>query len=235
MRVHANKTKTMLGHECYEPVSDGVPYKYWVLDDIEFKELWQTKKTLAEAKKQISANKEKYNELVGKYNALLNDYNVAYKALEEYAKNINEVEQIKQETEAVKQTKKQVIELFREKANKERNIKNKKEDPGYIVKSSSQIWYKCGKDAVLMWKTFVQTPFLVYFSKESFKEYFNEDQYRREYFNKIGIGEELELKAISKYEIENNRGNYYIDSLVTKNFNTGYYEIALIHYNEVTL
>lgn len=164
------------------------------------------------------------------------DYLSYQQTLIEKARELKGVQKRERELAEITQTKQNIIELCRERANKERKIKNKKEDPGYIVLSSRLINYRClNKETAEMWKTTVQTPFFVEISREDFFEYFIEDEYGKEFFKNIGIGSYKEIPIKSKREIVDNAGEYYIEIGLHKNFKSGFWEVDLIHYCEVTL
>jgi hypothetical protein len=244
MRVHANEIKTIFGSVAYEKAAEKAEYTHWIMDKAEYAKLVKYKTDYEDAIEQLEEEQgektklqEKYNSLVEKYNGLVEDFNKIYTATEETAEKVKEIEKIKAETEAVRQTKQNIIELIRERANKERKIKDKKNDPGYVVKSSYHIEYRCGKSSTtMMWKTTIQTPFFTELDKSQFWDYFKNDEYRIEYFRQIGIGDFYgDINLNSKSDIEAHKGKYFIDYCENKNFSTGFWEITLIHYEEVVL
>ena len=237
MITRANKAQTILGHEYYEPVeTKEAPYTHWILDEKAFKEIWKAKKDLEDALNQISEEQHENERLRADYNGLVEEYNELLQENNELKESYDEIEAIKRETEAVRQTKKHIIELCRERANKERKIKNKKEHPGYVILDSRLINYHCsGRETVEMWKTTMQTPFFVELSKEEFYDYFTDDDYRKEYFAKIGIGSYQNIQYKTKVNVTDKAGEYFIDMSLRRNVKSGFWEVDLIHYNEVIL
>ncbi len=232
---HIYKGKAVFGGEYYEIAYGDQEYTHVALDKEEYEALLKYKRAYPAVKKQRDELEKERDDLVESYNQLVDDFDEQVKVVENSAGKIKQINQIKAETEAVRQTKQNIIELIRERANKERKIKDKKNDPGYVVKSSYHIEYRCGKSVTLMWKTTIQTPFFTEFSKDQFWEYFNNDEYRIEYFKRIGIGDFCNVNLASKSDIEAHSGEHFIDYYENKNFSTGFWEITLIHYEEVTL
>ncbi len=236
------KGKARFGGEHYEIAYGDQPFTHVALEVEKYNDLIACKKAYPtviskrdELKKQYDELKERYNKLLAGYNSYAEKVDLIKKADDNVKKQWESVQQIKAETEEVRQTKKQIIELIRERANKERKIKGKKENPGYVVKSSYYTEYRCGKGTTLMWKTTVQTPFFTEFSKDQFWDYFNNDDYRIEYFKQIGIGDFCKVNLESRSDIEAHSGEHFIDYCENKNFSTGFWEITLIHYEEVIL
>lgn len=240
---HVYKGKAVFGGEHYEIVYGNQTYTHVALENEEYEDLLEYKnaclniaKELDELKDDYDSLKKEHDKLVESYKKVLDAYNEKAKVLQNSKKSIEEIKQIRAETEAIRQTKQNIIELIRERANKERKLKNKKDDSGYVVKSSQIIQYRCGKNSTVpMWKTTIQTPFFTEFSGKQFHEYFNNDEYREEYFRQIGIGDFCEVSLSNQKDITDNKGKHYIDYYVNKNFSSGFWEITLIHYKEVVL
>ena len=238
MRIHAKKISIPLKGDMYEQAPDGEEFTHWILDKKTFNDLWTEHNSIPDLKKKITDLRKELTEVTkerDEANQIANDnYEYVQQHLQDMENERKDIEKIKESSLENKRDIESVLSIIRERANKERHIKNKKTDPGYIVKSSTYSEYRCGKSSTLMWKTTIQTPFFTEIPKEKFWKYYNNDEFRKLYFEGLGIGTfNGDVNLASKSDIEANRGAYYIDWTLNKNFISGYWEITLIHYDEV--
>lgn len=135
-----------------------------------------------------------------------------------------------------------LLDISRERSNKDRNIRPKKERSGYVVLSSRQKKYKYKENRhdmaeVYLWETVIQTPYVVDFTAEQAmtetQELFARDEQGHWLIGRIGIAGEYD----GKYEdmLDDPRCATWIDYniIVEKSFNAnvkaGYWEIIITH------
>ena len=135
-----------------------------------------------------------------------------------------------------------LLDISRERSNKDRNIRPKKERSGYVVLSSRQKKYKYKENRhdmaeVYLWETVIQTPYVVDFTAEQAmtetQELFARDEQGHWLIGRIGIAGEYD----GKYEdmLDDPRCATWIDYniIVEKSFNAnvkaGYWEIVITH------
>ena len=135
-----------------------------------------------------------------------------------------------------------LLDISRERSNKDRNIRPKKERSGYVVLSSRQKKYRYKENRhdmaeVYLWETVIQTPYVVDFTAEQAmtetQELFARDEQGHWLIGRIGIAGEYD----GKYEdmLDDPRCATWIDYniIVEKIFNAnvkvGYWEIIITH------
>ena len=238
MRIHARKISIPLKGDIYEQAPDGEDFAYWILDKKTFNDLWTEHNNIPDLNNKIKDLKKQRDDAIkerDEANQIANDnYEYVQQHKQDMENERKNIEKIKEQSLENQRDIESVLAIVRERANKERRIKDKKNSPGYIVKSSTYCDYRCGKSTTMMWKTTIQTPFFTEITKYKFWEYYNNDEFRKIYFDGLGVGEyNGDVNLNSKSDIEANSGNCYIDWSLNKNFKSGYWEITLIHYNEV--
>ena len=137
-----------------------------------------------------------------------------------------------------------LLRISRERANADRKLKPKKEHTGYVVVVSEETdhQYKDGNrhvKRVLLWKTVIQSPYVVDFPEEQVREQIleellrkNEDGYRlidrlgiNGIYNK-GYGSMIEDKRLCA---EPDKYNIMLKPKFRVNFRSGYWEVICLH------
>ena len=135
-----------------------------------------------------------------------------------------------------------LLDISRERSNKDRNIRPKKERSGYVVLSSRQKKYKYKKnmhdmEEVYLWETVIQTPYVVDFTAEQAmtetQELFARDEQGKWLIGRIGIAGEYD----GKYEdmLGDTRCatwinyNIIVEKIFNANVKAGYWEIIITH------
>lgn len=137
-----------------------------------------------------------------------------------------------------------LLRIAKERANADRKLKPKKEHTGYVVVFSEEIdhQYKDGNrhvKRVLLWKTVIQSPYVVDFPEEQVREQIleellrkNEDGYRlidrlgiNGIYNK-GYGSMIEDK---RWCAEPDKYNIMLKPKFRVNFRSGYWEVICLH------
>lgn len=137
-----------------------------------------------------------------------------------------------------------LLRISRERANADRKLKPKKEHTGYVVVISEETdhQYKDGNrhvKRVLLWKTVIQSPYVVDFPEEQVREQIleellrkNEDGYRlidrlgiNGIYNK-GYGSMIEDK---RWCAEPDKYNIMLKPKFRVNFRSGYWEVICLH------
>ena len=137
-----------------------------------------------------------------------------------------------------------LLRIAKERANADRKLKPKKEHTGYVVVVSEETdhQYKDGNrhvKRVLLWKTVIQSPYVVDFPEEQVREQIleellrkNEDGYRlidrlgiNGIYNK-GYGSMIEDK---RWCAEPDKYNIMLKPKFRVNFRSGYWEVICLH------
>ena len=135
-----------------------------------------------------------------------------------------------------------LLDISRERSNKDRNIRPKKERSGYVVLSSRQKKYKYKKNRdhiseVYLWETVIQTPYVVSFTAEQVmtetQELFERDEQGHWLIGRLGIAGEYS----GKYEdmLDDPRCaawkdyNIIVEKIFNANVKVGYWEIFITH------
>ena len=137
-----------------------------------------------------------------------------------------------------------LLRIAKERANADRKLKPKKEHTGYVVVFSEEIdhQYKDGNrhvKRVLLWKTVIQSPYVVDFPEEQVREQIleellrkNEDGYRlidrlgiNGIYNK-GYGSMIEDR---RWCAEPDKYNIMLKPKFRVNFRSGYWEVICLH------
>lgn len=204
MKVHAKK-----GALGYSPVEPSEAYTHWIISRDEFDKLIKEKEsytTLYQHYKNkaesLQTERDKYYE-IARTNKLM---------LEEYELKQNEIAQQEHLSNENAKTIEDVLRIVKERANKDRRIKNKKEDSGYILLKTENFFDKNKKQK---YRTKIQTPFFAEFEQDKFEALLAEDLLS--YLLTIGI------KDCNK------------DIIKTRDFSSGYWTITITHQSEVIL
>lgn len=231
MRVHAIRA---LGG--YKQVENGVEFTHWILDKNTYSEFWNAKRYVNEEvprlKKDISDKDAKIADLEKQLEESCKIANDNYDYVQ---KNKEELESVLAEAKKNQKTIDKVLEVCRERANKDRGIKDKKGNSGYVVLVSENIFYKTSKsEGLWMWKTVIQLPFFTELDFKQMHELWLDDNCRYQYFRDIGIGDfvktPLEYDELSKLS-----GNCWVRNEFRKNFKSGFWEVTILHNSEVIL
>ena len=135
-----------------------------------------------------------------------------------------------------------LLDISRERSNKDRNIRPKKERSGYVVLSSRQKKYKYKENRhdmaeVYLWETVIQTPYVVDFTAEQAmtetQELFARDEQGHWLIGRLGIAGEYG----GKYEdmLDDPRCaawkdyNIIVEKIFNANVKVGYWEIIIMH------
>ena len=135
-----------------------------------------------------------------------------------------------------------LLDISRERSNKDRNIRPKKERSGYVVLSSRQKKYKYKENRhdmaeVYLWETVIQTPYVVDFTAEQAmtetQELFARDEQGHWLIGRLGIAGEYG----GKYEdmLDDPRCaawkdyNIIVEKIFNANLKVGYWEIIITH------
>lgn len=135
-----------------------------------------------------------------------------------------------------------LLDISRERSNKDRNIRPKKERSGYVVLSSRQKKYKYKENRhdmaeVYLWETVIQTPYVVDFTAEQAmtetQELFARDEQGHWLIGRLGIAGEYG----GKYEdmLDDPRCaawkdyNIIVEKIFNANVKVGYWEIIITH------
>lgn len=231
MRVHAIRA---LGG--YKQVENGVEFTHWILDKNTYSEFWNAKRYVNEEvprlKKDISDKDAKIADLEKQLEESCKIANDNYDYVQ---KNKEELESVLAEAKKNKKTIDKVLEVCRERANKDRGIKDKKGNSGYVVLVSERTFYKTSKSqGVWLWKTVIQLPFFTELDFKQMLELWRDDNCRYQYFRDIGIGDYVETD-LGYYELSELSGNCWVRNEFRKNFKSGFWEVTLLHNSEVIL
>lgn len=232
MRVHA--IQGALGG--YKQVEDGVEFTHWIIDRNTFTELWKAKKYVDEEVPKLEKKvSDKDKEIADLKKQLKEARKVANDNYEYVQNNQEELESVLAESKRNQKTIDKVIEVCRERANKDRRIKDKKGNSGYVVLRSDKTWYKTSKSqGVWLWKTVIQLPFFTELDYDQMIELWREDNYRYQYFRDICIGDYKETNW-GYYDLNGIQEDCWLDSDFRKNYKSGYWEVTLLHHSEVIL
>ena len=135
-----------------------------------------------------------------------------------------------------------LLDISRERSNKDRNIRPKKERSGYVVLSSRQKKYRYKENRrdwgeVYLWETVIQTPYVVAFTAEQAmtetQELFARDEQGHCLIGRLGIAGEYG----GKYEdmLDDPRCaawkdyNIIVEKIFNANVKVGYWEIIITH------
>lgn len=135
-----------------------------------------------------------------------------------------------------------LLDISRERSNKDRNIRPKKERSGYVVLSSRQKKYRYKENRrdwgeVCLWETVIQTPYVVAFTAEQAmtetQELFARDEQGHWLIGRLGIAGEYG----GKYEdmLDDPRCaawkdyNIIVEKIFNANVKVGYWEIIITH------
>lgn len=142
-----------------------------------------------------------------------------------------------EEAEYQKNLNTTLLEISKNRANADRNLKPKKEHTGYIVESSSEknYKYKHGSkiEEIKVWETLIQTPYVVDFSEEQVRTQSENDLFADAgewLIGKIGIGA-VYCSGVDKLmkDEEYRDKNCIIESRLRANYKKGYWEIIYVH------
>lgn len=235
MRAHA--IEGTLGG--YKKVEDGVDYTHWILDKKAFKELWDAKKYVDEEVpklknkiKNLETDLTKAREVASQNYDYVEEHKATMQAQKE------RYNQIIQESENNKKTIDKVLAVCKERANKERKLPNKKENPGYVLLSSEESIYKVNSSfSVKLFKTVVQLPFFTELSSNEMVSLYNADNQRKQFFIDIGIGEfkSVNMKSQSAVNeiLTEEAPCCFVDYKFKRNFVKGFWEMTIVHNSEV--
>lgn len=220
----------------FVPVQSNKEYTHCILEKEVLEGLLRENRDLNNT---LSKSKEKNKSLITE-NKRLNDELTKYTQFfkehkEELVAKQKKWDQLIQEQNDNYKTIDKVIEVCRERANKDRKIKDKKHSIGYVVLSSEQYNYHISRtNTVLLWKTVMELPFFVELQQEEMINLYCEDKKREEFFDKINIGgydNDIDLRVADP----TSEDPCYIDIYFKKNYKTGFWEASIIHLKEVLL
>ena len=135
-----------------------------------------------------------------------------------------------------------LLDISRERSNKDRNIRPKKERSGYVVLSSRQKKYRYKEnrnewEEVYLWETVIQTPYVVDFTAEQAmtetQELFERDEQGRWLIGRLGIAGEYGGKYEDMLDDPRcaawNDYNIIVEKIFNANAKVGYWEIIITH------
>ena len=170
------------------------------------------------AQTEMEQAKQEAQEAVDSMQKMLDE---AYRDIE-YLKGLNE----------------NLLRISKERANAERKLKPKKGHTGYVVLGSKEKEYRYkvdrrNWDAVMLWETTVQSPYMVDFTEEQARKQTEELTDMGGLISRIGIEEYYP----GKYDemIDSPRGfqlvalNVMLERRLQANYKTGYWEIVFSH------
>lgn len=173
---------------------------------------------------------------------------MAQKAAEEARQTVADMEEAlaaeKAENAHQRALNANLLRISRERANADRKLKPKKEHTGYVVVVSEETdhQYKDGNrhvKRVLLWKTVIQSPYVVDFPEEQVREQILEELLRKDedgyrlidrlgingYYGK-GYGSMIEDR---EWCAEPERFNIMLKPKFRANFRAGYWEVVCLH------
>lgn len=173
---------------------------------------------------------------------------MAQKAAEEARQTVADMEEAlaaeKAESAHQRALNANLLRISRERANADRKLKPKKEHTGYVVVVSEETdhQYKDGNrhvKRVLLWKTVIQSPYVVDFPEEQVREQILEELLRKDedgyrlidrlgingIYNK-GYGSMIEDK---RWCAEPDKYNIMLKPKFRVNFRSGYWEVICLH------
>ena len=141
---------------------------------------------------------------------------------------------------------KNLLRISKERANKDRNLRPKKEHSGYVIISSTEKTYRYkGKNrywtAAALWETVLQIPYSVDFTENQARKQVKDDLFKRDtdqlcylLLKKIGItavyGQEYsEMMKDDKWRDAHAPHNVMLDWRLRANYRTGYWEVIFSH------
>lgn len=239
------KINVPLYGEVFKLIDASENAEYYIFDQKSYERVKHVSEGLDELKEKHKNLQEKYNNLHKAYQNY-KEYVDANKADIEEKKAardeaVQHLKQLEEENEAIKKTKQEIIDLARERANKERKIKDKKNSPGYVIMSTEQYFYSTSKtQGFWMWKTIMQTPFFSDLNYDAMSDMWDEDDVRYEYFKEIKIGKKLTLDGSNDYYTitetkKKTTTEFWVNVNFKRNFKTGFWEATVIHNEEVII
>lgn len=231
MRVHAIRA---LGG--YKQVENGVEFTHWILDKNTYSEFWNAKKYVNEEVPRLKKDISDKDAIIADLEKQLEESCKVANANYDYVqKNKEQLESVLAEAKKNQKTIDKVLEVCRERANKDRGIKDKKGNSGYVVLVSERTFYKTSKSqGVWLWKTVIQLPFFTELDFKQMLELWRDDNCRYQYFRDIGIGDYVETD-LGYYDLSKLSGNCWVKDNFRKNFTSGFWEVTLLHNKEVIL
>ena len=231
MRVHAIRA---LGG--YKQAEKGAEFTHWILDKDEFSKFWNAKTYVDEEVPRLKKDISDKDAIIADLEKRLEEScKVANDNHDYVQKNKEELESVLAENKKNQKTIDKVLEVCRERANKDRGIKDKKGNSGYVVLVSDKIFFKTSKsEEVLLWKTVIQLPFFTELDFERMSELYRNDNYRYQYYRDIGIGDFVKTN-LGYDELSKLSGHCWVRSEFRKNFKSGFWEVTLLHNSEVIL
>lgn len=135
-----------------------------------------------------------------------------------------------------------LLDISRERSNKDRNIRPKKERSGYVVLSSRQKKYRYKEnrnewEEVYLWETVIQTPYVVDFTAEQAmtetQELFARDEQGHWLIGRLGIAGEYGGKYEDMLDDPQCAAwkdyNIIVEKIFNANVKAGYWEIIITH------
>lgn len=240
---HAKKEPLMAFKEAYSIVPDSEDYTHVVMTRSDYNGLLTT---LRNRNSKINELNVDYKDLVGKYNELVESYNEVTSECEDYQQKIEgyksdlgKIQEIRQRTIENQKTIDDVLSIVKERANKERHLKNKKDNNGYIILSSEDYTYHEFKKNWGVHKTTFQTPFPTELNKPDVVKLWNADEERAQYFRAIGIGDKYQFPQYNQAaDFENKWKNddpVWFELIYRRNFTKGFWEVGVVHIKEICL
>lgn len=187
------------------PVKAKMPYSHWVLDNETYTKMYNDYKRVPELEEQI----KKLTAYTQRMESEIRDYKEKRLTLDK------------------------IIAVSRERANKDRKIKDKKNNPGYVLISSSRVMEKIFNTKVPVWKSVIQTPFFSELDYYEFMQMYDRDYGRDEFFNKVGIGEFKEKPTTR--DIEDHKEAFWYKYDYNANYRAGFWEVSVYHSMEIRL
>ena len=236
--IHAKKFSLYLAKDAYTPVEGKEAYTHCVLTKEEYDTI---RKSAKKKDDRITDLEYDLNELANKYNALVDekeaieaDRDDKAQRIADYTANLQKLQKIAENTKKNKKTIEDVLEIVRERANKERGIKDKKNDPGYVIESTR--WYHQRyyyNKKMWVWQTVITTPIHGDFDYNQFKEFWNADKKRLELFEKWGVGEYEAVdpdKSGFDTALEDKRLYYRMDEVC---YPDAFWQVTIYHSKEL--
>ena len=230
MAIHANKG-IMGGYSESKP---GENFSYWILDRDEYDALLKYKSNEPKLRQEIKRLGDELYDTDEERKKAVKAANKNYDAFQELKEYFDKHKEDMVKSRDNEKHIEDVLRICRERANKERKIKDKKHDSGYVLISSEEYYDRYGKNnGVWVWKTVIQTPFFAEIDMKTFLNLWNVDEEKKQFFNRthIGTGREMGLNDIRA--AKEGKECFFYRTDFKKNFKSGFWEVTLYNTSEV--
>ena len=243
MRIHAKKISIPLKGDIYEQTPDGEEFTHWILDKKTFNDLWTEHNSVPDLKQKITDLKKALAEVSkerDEANQIANDnYEYVQQHEADMANERETLKKLQKDASDNQRTIDEVLRIVKERANKDRRIKDKKNNVGYVILSSEDYSYHDYKITWSMHKTTFQTPFPAELNKPDIIKLWREDKERAAYFERIGIGQKYQPPKYNQADDLSIKWKenlpFWLEATCKRNFVKGYWEVSVVHIKEISL